>query len=77
MGMCNKSKIISNSIINNKIGIYFENADPLIQSNSILSSKMNAISCHAKDMVKCDGEIKFNDIKETKEVGIVCSGSLN
>lgn len=75
--MCNKSKISYNSIIKNKVGIYFQNADPLIQNNTILFSKTDGIVCHAKDMIKCDGEIKFNQIRQSKEVGIKCSGSLN
>ena len=58
--MCNKSRINSNEILNNKIGISFENADPIIQNNIISFSKQDGITCFAKDLVKCDGEIKFN-----------------
>lgn len=52
-------------------------ANPTIIMNKIKQNNENGIYSLAKNNVRCDGVIKFNEIERNKDNGINCCGFFN
>lgn len=73
----NKAKVKGCEIIKCVTGIEVVSADPLIIMNKIRQNYENGITMIAKNELRCDGTIKFNDITKNKDNGILCAGKGN
>lgn len=73
----NRAKIKGCTIQRCLNGIEVISADPRIIMNKIGKNYENAIMTVAKNGLRCDGLIKFNEIDRNKECGILVAGKEN
>jgi phage gp45-like len=71
----NRTKIKGCEILKCLTGIEIVSANASILMNKLRQNFENGIVTLAKNNLRCDSIIKFNEVEKNKENGIVCAGN--